>query len=240
MENAICLITNKPANIFLEFLNTFTKYDVFIIIDDNSKKYNLEDLFPRLKIIQMPDFACERVGIKNINAITLKKSVSGWDKAICYFAIYNATYKNVWFVEDDVFFNNEETMVEIDKKYINADLLCNSDLTFAKNREDWLWRIIDINMPPPYVCGMMCACRMSRTMISSLKNYADKNKTLFFLEALFPTIALHNSLSCLQPKELLTITHRNEWDIDTLTGNNLYHPMKKIEDHLVVRARLSC
>ena len=237
--NAICLITHKPNASFLHFLNAFTEYDIFIIIDDNANKYTgLKGSFPRLNIIQIPNSVCEKSGIINTSAITLKKSVSGWDKAVYYFSIHNDSYKQVWFIEDDVFFNSEKTLVAIDEKYVNDDLLCNSDLTFATNRNDWLWRIIRMNLPPPYVCGMMCACRMSNKMLQCLKEYGSKNKTLFFLEALFPTIALHNNLSCIQPEELLTITHRNVWDIETLTATNLYHPMKKIEDHCIIRNRL--
>jgi hypothetical protein len=79
---------------------------------------------------------------------------------------------------------------------------------------------------------------MSNKMLQCLKDYGSKNKTLFFLEASFPTIALHNKLSCIQPKELITITHRNVWDIETLNATNLYHPMKNVEDHTIIRERL--
>ena len=33
--NAICLITLRPNNIWCNFLNSFRKYQIFIIIDDN-------------------------------------------------------------------------------------------------------------------------------------------------------------------------------------------------------------
>jgi len=237
--NAICLITNKPNTIFLTFLNTFTAYDVFIIIDDNSKSYNnLKPMFPRLNIIQMPNSICVKSGIQNTNFITFKKPITGWDKAIYYFSIYCVRYNYVWFIEDDVFFNSEKTLLDIDNNYKNADLLCNSDLTVATNRKHWLWRLINMNLPPPYVNGMMCACRMSVAMLQRLKEYGAKNKTLFFLEALFPTIAVHHKLSCMQPDELKSILYRNYWDINTLNAVNLYHPIKKIEDHLIIRNRL--
>ena len=34
--NAICLICINPNKIWCEFLNTFTKYKIFLIIDDNN------------------------------------------------------------------------------------------------------------------------------------------------------------------------------------------------------------
>ena len=38
-KTCVCLICFKPNDIWIEFLSKFTKYDVFIIIDDNSKDY---------------------------------------------------------------------------------------------------------------------------------------------------------------------------------------------------------
>ena len=35
MNNCICLICFKPNEIWLDFLATFIKYDIYLIIDDN-------------------------------------------------------------------------------------------------------------------------------------------------------------------------------------------------------------
>ena len=39
----ISLICYKPNDIWVEFLSKFTKYDIYLIIDDNSKDYK-EDI----------------------------------------------------------------------------------------------------------------------------------------------------------------------------------------------------
>jgi hypothetical protein len=235
---AIFLITFKPNELMLDFLNNFTNYDVYIIIDDNSFNYgNLGLKYKNLKIIQMKKNLCINSGFMNVNTIgNIQTRGFGWDKALYYFSV-NKQYEHVWFIEDDIFFNSEKTLLNIDSKYLDHDLLCNSSFDEAKLNE-WVWNRIQINLPHPYYCGMMCACRMSTKMIECLKSYADKNKTLFFLEAMFPTIAKFDNLLCCRPDELITVTHRNVWNITDFTTNNVYHPVKKLEDHVKLRKML--
>ena len=80
---------------------------------------------------------------------------------------------------------------------------------------------------------MMCIVRFTQNMLHCIKNYALKNKTLFFLEALFPIIAIKNNLLCYKnPNEFLTVTHREKHDLELLNNNNLYHPLKNLNDHV--------
>jgi hypothetical protein len=238
-KNAIFLITLRPNEIMLSFLNNFTKYNIYIIIDDNTVNYDYLNLkYKNIKIIQINNKSCIDSGFMNVN--TLGKDLTrgfGWDKALYYYSI-NKQFKYVWFIEDDVFFNNEETLLNIDANYLNYDLLCNSSFDKGKLNE-WLWNRIKINLPYPYYCGMMCACRMSVKMIECLKLYADKNKTLFFLEAAFPTIAKFNNLLCCRPDELITVTYNNPWKINDFNTKNIFHPVKKLEDHINLRKILN-
>ena len=59
---------------------------------------------------------------------------------------------------------------------------------------DWHWYCIEIEYPLPYYNGMMCIVRFSNSMMNCINDYAKKHNTLFFLEALFPTIAIKNNL----------------------------------------------
>lgn len=239
MKNAIGLVTYKPNEVFLQFLNEFTKYDVYIIIDDNTVDYiGLKQKYTRLNIIQIDNEICYHTGFKNMNAITLNKPVTGWDKALYFFTNIETTYEYTWIFEDDVFFYNEDTLATIDAKYGNHDILCNSSFKEAK-LDEWLWHRISIQFPPPYYCGMMCICRFSRKMLESIHAYADENDTLFYLEALFPCIAKYNQLVCYSnPPEFLTVTHRNQFDEKDFNKKNLYHPMKNMEGHLYLRKKL--
>ena len=38
---------------------------------------------------------------------TIKKIITSWEKSIFYFSYIETKYENVWFKEDDVFFNDE-------------------------------------------------------------------------------------------------------------------------------------
>jgi hypothetical protein len=236
---ALCLITFKPneKREYLKFLESFEHFDIYVIIDDNSHDYeNLKNEFNRIKFIQIGDDICVNSGFIDISFITLRKNVTGWDKAIYYFTKINSNYSNVWFFEDDVYFNSENTIIKLDSKYKDEDILCNCSFEKAKLNE-WLWHLIDINFEPPYFCGMMCCIRLSKKYMNCISDYIDKNKTMFFLEAFFPSIAKHYGLKLIEnPIEFKTITHRNavphhnEIDIDYL-----YHPVKDLRLHNLYR-----
>ena len=235
MKTAICLITHKPNEklAYLEFLNYFKNYDIYVIIDDNTNNYEyLKDNLKNIKFIQINDVECFNAGFKNISYITLKKHITGWDKAIYYFSLNKFNYENVWFIEDDVYFNSENTILQIDEKYIKEDILCNSSYEEYKPTE-WLWKYIHINFNPPYFCGMMCVLRLSKKYLECIVDYTTKNKTLFFLEAFFPSIAKHYNMNIVEnPVEFLTITHRdNVPDKNEININYLYHPVKDLRLH---------
>ena len=252
MKNKIALICFKPNNIYLNFLNKFSNYEIYIIIDDNSINYSALYFtkYENLKFIQMHNTVCKRYGFTNVNTIGVKKQVSGWDKALCYFAL-NKIETKVWFIEDDVFFHNEETLLKIDTLYPEYDLLANSDFKPATNKNDWLWNYIQIKQPGPYYCGMMCAARLSPNVLEWIHEYASLNNELFFLEALLPSLAKAESktldkaeakaeekeqLKCCCPNELKTVVYRHNYTYEQVTNkDNIYHPVKDILKHVEFR-----
>jgi hypothetical protein len=253
----IALICFKPNDIYLDFLNKFSNYEVYIIIDDNSVNYSALycTKYNNLKFIQMPERICINYGFTNVNRIGVKKRVSGWDKALCYFAfntnvntnvytnvntnvntnVYTNVKEKIWFVEDDVFFHSEDTLLKIDAKYPDCDLLSNCDFKPATNMNEWLWPIIQIKIESPYYCGMMCAIRLSQNVLDRIRDYATLNKELFFLEALFPTLS--KELNCCCPDELKTVVYRHDYTYEKVSldkdkgRDNIYHPVKNILKH---------
>jgi hypothetical protein len=239
MKNAVCLITFNPTEKleYLHFLNSFDNFDIYVIIDDNSINYdNLKDIFNKISFIQIEDDLCLQSGYINISYITLKKLVSGWDKAIYYFTTQKTDYLNVWFFEDDVYFYSEMSILKIDDKYNEQDILCNSSYDEAK-LDEWLWKYIEIDFEPPYFCGMMCALRLSKKYLHAISCYVKKNKTMFFLEAFFPTLAKKYKLKYIEnPAEFITITHRDHIpNTVALKKNYLYHPVKDLKKHSFFR-----
>jgi hypothetical protein len=173
----------------------------------------------------------------NTSTLTLSKEITGWDKAL-YFMTYivGKEYQHIWFSEDDVFFNNEDTIIDINDKYKGYDLLCNGSFQ-EENLNEWLWHKFTINFPPPYYCAMVCICRFTNEVLKGIKKYAEENNTLFFLEALYPCIAKKNNLNCFsRPVEFKNITWCGEFtDINSV---NFYHPVKDLSKHLLYRKQL--
>ena len=107
--------------------------------------------------------------------------------------------------------------------------------------DTWLWQSIDIRIPSPYYCGMCCASRLSRNMLEAINTYAQRFKTLFFIEALLPTIVKYFNLRSIEsPEELQTVTYNRIWDFPRdFKKTGIFHPVKKPEDHLLIRDHLN-
>jgi hypothetical protein len=263
MKKAIALIVKEPDEIYLDFLQDFAQgfcfakagtafvsYDIYIIVDSDNDLTELTkaDKYKKLNFIQLKDEHCIDKGFQNVNFIGVNKMVSGWDKALLFFSvIMPLKYEYVWFIEDDVFFLREEVLTNLDLKYPNQDLIANCD--FDKNNvntnksmnKKWLWPLIDVKIEKPWFAGMMCITRMSNTLLQCIRWYASKYNTLFFLEALFPTITNHFKLSYAQPKEFETITYRDVFFEDFVEEDqkkldtHAFHPMKDLNKHKELR-----
>jgi len=241
-KNIICLITVIPKEIWCEFLNQFKNYNIFIIVDDNN--FNLSNFinnYKNITFIQIEDSKCKLNGFID-TCFTLHKLITGWEKALYYFAVeyqYN-NHKFIWFIEDDVFFYNENTIIQIDEQYINDDLLSNDyRINSDGNKNIWLWNRINIQYSPPWYEGLMCVARFSNNMLKCILEYAKKYKTLFFLEALFPTTAIKNNLKYSTPIEFTHIypgpIYGPGFKEKDINKTNLYHPVKDLNQHINFR-----
>jgi len=233
-KTALCLICFKPNEIWINFLKRFIHYDVYIIIDDNSISYDNYD--NNIHFIQILNEDCETHGFTDMNFV-IRKKISGWEKAVFYFSTINTLYNNIWFFEDDVFFYNEQSLMYIDSKYKDGDLLSNIYVENSNgHKNDWHWEKININSNPPYYRCMCCIIRVSIQMLYHIKEYANTYKSLFFLEALFPTICKGNNLKIYTPEEFINVQFRKDYTIYDINELNLYHPVKDMENHILFRA----
>jgi hypothetical protein len=239
-NNCIGLICYKPNDIWIDFLSKFTKYDIYIIIDDNSIDYKEQySIFSNINIIQINDEECKKNGFINMNFI-MNKEITAWEKSLYYFSTINTEYKKIWFFEDDVFFYDEESLLRIDSKYDNSDLLSNYYYeNINGDRNYWNWKYIDIQLQPPYYCAMVCCVRISSNLLSKIKSYANEHNTLFFLEALFPTICKVNSMNYDTPTEFNNIIYRKNYEDTDIDEINLFHPIKDIAKHKYYRDMLN-
>ena len=238
---AVCLVTLIPNKIWCDFLTSFntSTYTIYVVVDDNN--FDLSQFiteYDTITFIQVENKKCSTCGYVD-TSFTLKKLISGWDKALYYFGIENKIHDHIWFMEDDVFFYNALTLEAIDCQYTDGDLLSNCyEENVNGDRNTWHWRMINIRQyPPPYYNSMVCVVRISRKMMNCINNYASSYKTLFFLEALFPTIAIKNNLKYICPVEFRNI-HYREFNRENINGIDLYHPVKDLNHHILFRNEL--
>lgn len=236
----LCIICRKPDIVWLDFLKTFTQYKVYIVIDDNSIDYKDKyKAYDTINIIQVSNEDCKKNGYIRLT-YRFNNEVTAWDKALYYFSKLDTSYDTIWFIEDDVFFHEEQTLVNIDTKYPNYDLLSN---IFIKKEEDiasgnkWHWSVIKPLISPPYYRSMSSAVRLSRDLITKIKEYVDTYNTLLFHEIMFPTLCIQNKLIHNSPKEMKNIIYRNNYSINDIDSINMYHPVKDLAQHITFRLK---
>jgi len=242
MNIAIVILCRLPDSVWLNFLNNFKLYDIYVFIDDNKidykKKYN--NIYTNINIVQIDEEFCKKIGFSKSLIATgnVPDKVLSWDKALFYFCLLENKYNHIWLIEDDVFFLSENTIKNIDNKYPNSDLLTQEN--FRNNNGDlgtwnnWSW--IKDYLKLPWFKSMVCACRLSKQMLKLISNFAIEHNRLCYHEALFNTLAFHNNLKIDTPSELKNIIYRADWNHNNLNNNNnLYHPVKNFKMHDEIR-----
>lgn len=250
--DAVVLLCHRVDDSWLNFLNDFKLYDVYVVVDnDDYDDTRARSLFPNVRFVKHPAIVCASSGYKELcftelMAYTSKnvvqhRPVSAWEKAMYHFCvIMYGVYGNVWFFEDDVFFHSELTLLSIDKRCRGtADLVsppCEVNGTGDMVHWHWPQLVPDIEFPLPYLRGMMCAMRLSRRMIAEIREYVSNHGTFFFMEAFFPTLCHHAGLVHEQPEELNTVTYSDRPHSVDMT--HVYHPLKGSWYHVDARATM--
>jgi hypothetical protein len=242
-KKAVVLLMRYPNNVWLNFLHNFKHYDVYVFIDDNSKDFKqlFKNVNKKINFIQIDDNFCKYRGYYNsvIKTDNVPYKVLSWDKALFYFCWMNNIYEHVWFVEDDVFFSNEEIILKIDDAHKDSDLLVSEHTihygTDKSSEPQWEhWHCAWGKTDPPWAKSMACMCRLSNKLLKKVKEFVNSNGKSEFIEFIFNTLAMHHNLKIDTPVELSKIYYRNDW------GTNIdlkycYHPFKNINDHITIR-----
>jgi len=155
---------------------------------------------------------------------------------VYYFSNIYTDYSKLWILEDDVFIYNEDTLLNIDLKYKDSDLLSSFcwNNPLGKNT-DWHWNNITIQTPPPYYAAMVGCIRVSKDLMLKIKDYISEYKTMFFVEALFSTVCKTSQLKYDLPDELVNIFYRYDFKTEEINKVNAYHPIKDIYRHIELR-----
>jgi hypothetical protein len=230
-NNAICFITRILDPKTLEFAESCTEYnDVYIVVDDNDQKID-QDSTSKVKIIRMDNTKCtDNKYIRSTSRFNL--DVTGWDKAFYYFC-KNNKYNYVWFIEDDVFIPNSDTLYNIDIRYPSEDLLIRDMVNITNNQsdnQDWLNKIKGYKnlVNTPVYWTWVCAMRCSKKLLNYVNEFSIKYNQLYFHEMMIPSIVKNNDLSYSKISELSNIIYRKEFDDKEIVSNPtfLYHPIK--------------
>lgn len=247
MKTAICLLCVEPFPSHVQFLtNIVGDYTKFMLCDRSKNEYT----DGAIQFITLDDDICSAQGYKNSN-YCVKKNPSAWDKAFYYFSVVDTSYDYVWFLEDDVFVSSIYAISNIDQKYGIADLLCKGNgMNQDGHIDGWShWSQIVDKHPLPWYISMICVCRISNALLQKIKEYVENNNTLFFLEAMPNTLAMHHNLTVINPIEFQPIMPNAEigkrirqfntngkytWvqtKLDPVEPDHFYHPMKDFSLH---------
>jgi hypothetical protein len=246
MKSAICLLCIEPDPCHVKFLERISGEYTKIMLCDRSTNGYTSDI---IQFINIDDNVCYNEGYTNMN-YWVPKNPSAWDKAMYYFCKIDPSYDYVWFLEDDVFVSSIQAISNMDKNYSEGDLLCKENIINLDGHTDgWThWAQVLDRHPLPWYISMICACRVSKSLLQKIKEYVDNNHRLFFLEIMLNTIAMHNGLTVVNPIELQKIMASSEvgkrvrrykhgkytWvqqSIDNVQPDYFYHPMKDFALH---------
>jgi hypothetical protein len=244
MKSAICLVTIQPNSIWIDFLSHIRNYDIYIVLDKiDSDTEIYKKKYPMIHFIKVTNEECMASGYIHSSYMPSSSlqfnEIIAWDRALYYFTTNSLEYDQIWFFEDDCFFYDEMTLTMIDHKYPTSDILCKDKNPQPKDGEwQWFWPAITIHFPPPYFHSPICAVRMSKRLLDSIHIYVQQHKKLFFIEAMFPSIAYRNNLQYDVCEELDQLHWRRIWKMSDFTKHQIFHPVKNIEEQYKLRCLL--
>jgi hypothetical protein len=255
-NKGIVFLTYTPNQYLLEFaeeLSHKTNLLVFIIADNN--QYVPEKRFKNL-VYRVDEEVCNYYNFKNINPLIKEKKVTAWNKVI-YFLCREVKFLDFcWIVEDDVFIPSVESVRNLTKEYSKYDLVVPNDkANIDQSREYWHWYRMPVYMEKNYYNSsldiknhpekswhksMVCAIGVSRRLLYLINLHVLAYKELFFLEAIFNTIAHQAELDIKVLENFETIKWKQDWkESDILEKpENWFHPMKDFSLHPVYREML--
>ena len=232
----IALLCVCPNNIVVEFAKKMAKsYKVYILCDDI---YCVTPEEPSVTFIKISDEEVIRAHYTRSN-MAIRKIPSAWDKALYYFCVQNTTPSHVWFIEEDVFVPRVSILSELDEKYPTTDLIAKQNVSKDEDPDfDWWFDAEEITTHPLYR-SLVCATRVSRTLLHEIKNVVDQHHRLYFIEILFNTIVHEKQMLLAMPVELSAIIWRNDWEDADIDANHIYHPVKALTEQKRYREMLA-
>jgi hypothetical protein len=235
-QTVVCFLCVCPSQKMITFAKTVSaEYKTYIICDDVKCKTPNE---PAITFLKISDDEAAFAGWTRSN-ITIKKPTTAWDKVLYHFSVIDQTPSYVWIIEEDVFVPDVSVLRTIDTKYPDADLIAKQNVREEEDPDFLWWFDADGYLKKPRYRSLVCATRLSRTLLSSVKRFVQKHKRLVFIEIIFNTLVVQEGLKQEMPEELSSIIWRHEWTTETVDKKHLFHPVKDVELHDTFRDRLA-
>ena len=235
---ALCMLTRRPSDPWLELLMTFVdKYDVFVVMDEQADYSEFIQKYPKITFVQISDDVCTNSGYTHSDIVF--KPIVATDRAFYYFNRVNTSYEHIWFIEDDVMFKDKNVFVEMDKEYTTTDMLC-PPMNLCASPQSTTWphiHMVGDTLQWPVGFGLVCCMRVSSRLMQKVDEFVVKHNRLNYKEFLFHTLAIHNNLHIIQAPELRTITwptHVNPVELKR-TYNQIHPPVKDFNEQIEIR-----
>jgi len=241
-KNESCIVALcedfKPTN-FSRFLSSFSDYDIFFFNNkrgDNSFKKNSQGNY-----VNISEEYCIRSGYSgfsyndknHVESKALEKSALFMHGL--YKKLRKKMYRNIWFIHEDVFFFSEKTLIDIDKRYKKASLVCKNLLRASSIKDKkTLWRLFGENSRNRHAVdnsklfySNLKVFRIRPEMMLSYNSYAEHHMQLFYHEIYLPTFALLNKFTISRPPEMRTISSAppENWDLRNIDKTCFFSPM---------------
>lgn len=168
----------------------------------------------------------------NIHA-QLDRNPCAWDKALClnYLEAWSRRLSHIWFLEEDVaIVGGVKTLLNMDVKYADADLVVQQHATPADDPHWGWWKTCATDMHTGNLAhSLVAATRLSSKMLHHVCQFVRKHHKLTLHECLFSSLALQNSMQIATAEELEHIRWHTNVTLEELqatTAARLLHPAK--------------
>jgi hypothetical protein len=227
---------------FVKFAEEMSKYHtVFIVCDKLDCETPPSD---KVRFLKIADKDCLDAGFNN-SADPSFKPVIAQDRAMYYFSKVDTSFNYVWFVEDDVYIPRPNLLHELDKAYVDKQLIITSHVSREKDPAWNWWALADASpLKGKHHHSMACVVRLSKAMLQKVQEFANTHKRLVFVEFMFNTIAANENMSVATPEEFSKIVwkykHESDWPEEEVLNKDtkIFHPIKNTDMHSTYRERL--